>query len=164
MDDCCVCFEGFGTPARGWMRLWCGHVYHPHCVAALLDDACPLCRSPLRCKTYTVRVSVGSNNLSFDAFRNPCRVDGLEKRCARNTIKDFIGNESAIFELVSEPGVIYTVRSTPETTSALVHYFTLHPKSTSRILDKTTRDVASLTLVNQWSRMPLMPFFYGATG
>lgn len=160
MDPCCVCLDNFGSPPKGWMRLFCGHVYHRHCFEGLVDDLCPLCRTSIRCKTFTVKITAGGREMTFTPFQDPCCVDGAmhSGRFARSIIRDFIGSNQARYDLFSEPGLIYSI-ATHETT-ALVNYFTLHPRSSWRFESKVAQDVQHLRLENRWNAIPLMALFY----
>jgi len=165
MDPCCVCLETFGSPPKGWMRLFCGHVYHPCCISGLLGDACPLCRNPIRCKTFTVKVTAGTREMTFTPFQDPCYIDGVihRGRYARSILLDFIGRDDATFMILSEPGLIYSIVATQDTTQAIINYFTLHARATHRLESKVARDVEHLHMDNAWGRMPLMTFFYLST-
>ena len=162
MDPCCVCLESFGSPPKGWMRLYCGHVYHPHCVEGLLDDACPMCRNPIRCKTFTVKVTVGEEAIKFTPFKDPVNIEGAQHcgRYARNIIQDFIGRGDARFEVWSEPGLIYSITS--ETPQPIINYFTLPTNATHRLKSKVANEVQNLHFENAHARgrLPLMTLFH----
>lgn len=159
MDPCCVCLDNFGSPPKGWIRLFCGHVYHPQCVQGLHEDVCPLCRKSIRCKTFSVKVTAGGREMTFTPFQEPCCIDGVmhSGRFARSILRNFIGSCPARFDLFSEPGLIYSITATH---APLVDYFTLHAQSTWRFESKVARDVQHLRLENTWNNIPLMALFY----